>query len=94
MSTEGEERRAKFEIANLKQESNIRITWEMKDIGKGVSSHAHLGKRMAEFTIGDHNHDAGFQLYDISSVTTIMKHERGHSSGWKHVENANGVMYP
>ncbi len=77
-----EETRAKIEIANLKQGDNIRITWAMRDIGKGVSSNAHLGKRMAEVTTGDHNRDPGFQLYDVSSVTTIMKHEPGlHQDG-------------
>ncbi len=89
-----EEARGKFEIANLKQEANIRMTWEVRDIGEGVSSHAHPGKGMVEVTLGDYNYGASFQLYDVSSVATIMKHELGHSSGWKHVENANDIMYP
>ena len=59
-----------------------------------VLGHPHLGKGMAEVTLVDYNGDGSFQLYDVNRVMTIMKHELGHSLVWKHVENANDIMYP
>lgn len=86
--------RVKFEVTNLKHEANVWITWVVRDIGDGVLGHAHLGKGVVEVTLGDYNCDGSFQLYDISSVETIMTHELGHSLGGKHVTDKNNIMYP
>ena len=94
LTTENQNARIEFEITNLKHEANVWVTWVVRSIGEGVLGHAHLGKGVVEVTLGDYNCDGSFQLYDVSSVETIMTHELGHSIGLKHVSDQDNIMFP
>ena len=83
-----------FEVIQNKHEANIWITWVVRDLGEGVLGHAHLGKGVAEVTLGDYSCDGSFQLYDVSSVKQIMTHELGHSIGLPHIEDTTNIMHP
>jgi len=94
LRTNDQKAKMKFEITNVKQDANVWVTWVVRDIGKGVLGHAHLGKGVVEVTLGDYRCDGSFQLYDIESVETIMTHEIGHSIGLKHHAEKTNMMYP
>ena len=94
LRTNDQKAKMKFEITNVKQDANVWVTWVVRDIGKGVLGHAHLGKGVVEVTLGDYRCDGSFQLYDIESVKTIMTHEIGHSIGLKHHAEKTNMMYP
>ncbi len=93
--TNNQKAKVKFKVTNLKHEANVWVTWVVRDIGDGVLGHAHLGKGIVEVTLGDYSCDGSFQLYDVSSVETIMTHELGHSIGLRHEHNdKTSIMYP
>jgi len=83
-----------FEILNSKANTNVWITWVVRNIGEGVLGHAHIGKGVVEVALGDYNCDGSFQLYDVESVKTIMTHEIGHSIGLPHTNDKASIMYP
>lgn len=94
LNINNEKTKIKFEVTNSKSEANVWVTWIVRNIGDGVLGHADLGKGVVEVTLGDYRCDGSFQLYDVSSVETIMTHELGHSIGLKHVAEQNNIMHP
>jgi hypothetical protein len=84
----------RFTDTDSKSDANIWVTWTVRKLGEGVLGHAHIGKGVVEVALGDYNCDGSFQLYDVTSVEKIMRHELGHSIGLDHVEDANSIMYP
>ena len=91
---DGPNAQIEFSYTNLKSEANVWVTWVVRDLGKGVLGHVHLGKGVVEVTLGDYSCDGSFQLYDVVSVKTIMTHELGHSIGLEHTNKTGSIMYP
>ena len=94
LNTNNQDAKIIFEITKSKSDSNVWITWVIRNIGEGVLGHAHLGKGVVEVALGDYSCDGSFQLYDIESVETIMTHELGHSIGLPHTNEKENIMYP
>ena len=94
LSINDKKARIKFFFTDSRESANVWITWVVRNLGEGVLGHAHLGKGIVEVTLGDYNCDGSFQLYDVSSVESIMRHELGHSIGLSHVDVESNIMYP
>ncbi len=93
----GQDARVVFEYTTQKHEANVWVTWVVRDLGKGVLGHAHVGKGVVEVALGDYGCDGSFQLYDVDTVMRVMTHELGHSIGLRHVsgeDNKDDIMYP
>jgi len=94
LKTNNQDAKIIFEITNSKSDANVWITWVVRNIGEGVLGHAHLGKGVVEVALGDYNCDGSFQLYDVKTVESVMRHELGHSIGLPHTNDRENIMYP
>ena len=93
-ASDGKTAIVKFYQVNIKSDANIWVTWVMRNLGDGVLGHANLGKGVVEVALGGYGCDGTTQLFTIGTVETIMKHELGHSLGFKHDTDRNNIMYP
>ena len=93
-TSDGKTAIVKFYQVNIKSDANIWVTWVMRNLGDGVLGHANLGKGVVEVALGGYGCDGTTQLFTIETVETIMKHELGHSLGFKHDTDRNNIMYP
>jgi len=93
-SKDGHDVKVHFIPTKIKSESNLWVTWVVRDLGEGVLGHANLKKGVVEVALGGYGCDGSFQLFDVDTVEKIMTHELGHGIGLKHSKNPNSIMYP
>ena len=93
-SKDGHNVKVHFIPTKMKTESNLWVTWVVRDLGEGVLGHANLKKGVVEVALGGYACDGSFQLFDVNTVQSIMTHELGHGIGLKHSKNPNSIMYP
>ena len=91
---DGNDVKVHFIPTKMKSQSNLWVTWVVRDLGEGVLGHAHLKKGVVEVALGGYACDGSFQLFDVDTVEKIMTHELGHGIGLKHSKNNNSIMYP
>jgi len=91
---DGNDVKVHFIPTQKKSDSNLWVTWVVRDLGEGVLGHAFLNKGVVEVALGGYGCDGSFQLFDVDTVETIMTHELGHGIGLKHSTNPTSIMYP
>ena len=83
-----------FTTTQSKIDSNLWVTWVVRDIGENVLGHANLGKGVIEVALGGYGCDGSFQLFNVDTVEIIMTHELGHGIGLRHSTDQDSIMYP